>query len=206
MKTRIFNLIILDESGSMESIKEQAIMGMNETVQTIRSAQKKHEDQEHIISLVTFNSDAVKTVYDKMKVDKVKELTNEQYMPNCCTPLFDAMGIALNNLRKCVAAEDKVLVTVITDGEENASTEYDGAAIKSLVESLKAKGWVFTYIGANQEVEKVAATIAVTNVMSFQTTCSGTKAMFNTERKSRSSWFDKIANGVMDPNDSFFED
>ena len=45
MKTRIFNLIILDESGSMQSIKQAAINGMNETVQSIKASQKKHEDQ-----------------------------------------------------------------------------------------------------------------------------------------------------------------
>ena len=57
MKTRIFNLIIIDESGSMQSIKKEAIDSVNETFQTIRSAQKKHEDQEHYVSLVTFNAE-----------------------------------------------------------------------------------------------------------------------------------------------------
>lgn len=60
MKTKIFNLIILDESGSMESIKQQAITGVNETIQTIRNAQKQHEEQEHYVSLVSFNSSSVK--------------------------------------------------------------------------------------------------------------------------------------------------
>ena len=64
MKTRIFNLIILDESGSMQSIKTAALNGMNETLQSISNAQKKHEDQEHVVTLVSFNSDAVKTICD----------------------------------------------------------------------------------------------------------------------------------------------
>ena len=62
MKTRIFNLIILDESGSMYSIKNLAVTGVNETVQTIKSAQEQYEDQEHLVSLVTFNSKSVKTI------------------------------------------------------------------------------------------------------------------------------------------------
>ena len=82
MNTRIFNLIVLDESGSMEVIKQQAIMGVNETVQTIKSAQKEYEDQEHIVSLVTFNSRAVKTVYDKVQAENVAELTEADYCPN----------------------------------------------------------------------------------------------------------------------------
>ena len=64
MKTRIFNLIILDESGSMQSIKTAALNGMNETLQSISNAQNKHEDQEHVVTLVSFNSDAVKTICD----------------------------------------------------------------------------------------------------------------------------------------------
>ena len=92
MKTRIFNLIIIDESGSMCSIKKEAIDSVNETIQTIRSAQKKHEGQEHYVSLVTFNDD-VKTVYDCVNVDEVKELNAETYRPDCCTALYDAMGI-----------------------------------------------------------------------------------------------------------------
>ncbi|MBO5234336.1 MAG: VWA domain-containing protein, partial [Alistipes sp.] len=176
MKTRIFNLIIIDESGSMQSIKRAAIDSVNETIQTIRSAQKKHEDQEHYVSLVTFNDD-VKTVYECVPVDEVKELTAETYQPDCCTALYDAMGISLNALRKKVAEDDKVLVTVVTDGYENASKEYSGKAIKALVDELKAKGWVFAYMGANQDVEAVAATISITNVMQFEATPCGTADM-----------------------------
>ncbi len=87
MKTRIFNLIILDESGSMQCIKCEAINSVNETVQTIRAAQRKYEEQEHYVSLVTFNDDAIKTTYDCVPAMEVEELTDEQYSPNCCTPL-----------------------------------------------------------------------------------------------------------------------
>lgn len=206
MKTRIFNLIILDESGSMSSIEKEAISGVNETIQTIRSAQKKFEEQEHLVTLVSFNSDAVKTIYDCISVDEVKELSNNEYIPNSCTPLYDAMGNALNQLRKKVADVDKVLVTIITDGYENASTEYNGYVIKKLVESLRTQGWVFTYIGANQDVEKVAATIAINNVMNFNTTSEGTCAMFEKERHSRMRWFDKVAKGIVDDMDFFTEE
>lgn len=196
MKQRVFNLIILDESGSMSSIEKQAIDGVNETVQTIRTAQKKHEDQEHFVTLVAFNSNEVKTIYDKMEAEKVEELTGRQYQPSCGTPLYDAMGNALTDLRKSVADDDVVLVTVITDGYENASHEYDSASIKSLVESLKTKGWIFTYIGANQDVEKVASTISITNTLSFSADADGTRAMFARESKARHRLFGRLADNV----------
>ena len=160
----------------MQSIKTAAIDSVNETIQTIRSTQKKHEEQEHYVSLVTFNDD-VKTVYECVPVDEVVELTAETYQPDCCTALYDAMGISVNALRKKVAEDDKVLVTVVTDGYENASRKYNGKAIKSFVDELKAKGWVFAYIGANQDVEAVAATISIANVMKFESTPLGTIAM-----------------------------
>ena len=208
MKTRIFNFIIIDESGSMQSIKKEAIDSVNETIQTIRSAQKKHEEQEHFVSLVTFNDD-VKTVHDCVPVSEVTELTSETYQPACCTALYDAMGLSVNALRKKVADVDKVLVTVVTDGYENASKEYSGKAIKALVDELKAKGWVFAYIGANQDVEAVAASISITNTMNFEATCVGTTAMSEKLGRSRSRWFDKIAHGLSLPeedNCNFFEE
>lgn len=105
MKRRIFNLIILDESGSMQSIKKEAVDSVNETVQTIRAAERKNADQEHFVSLVTFN-DNVKTVYDCVPAVEVKELTSEDYCPDCCTALYDAMGLSLNVLRPKVTENE----------------------------------------------------------------------------------------------------
>lgn len=208
MKTRIFNLIIIDESGSMQSIKKEAIDSVNETIQTIRAAEKKHEEQEHYVNLVTFNND-VKTIYECVAVNEVRELTAETYRPDCCTALYDAMGISLNALRKKVAEDDKVLVTVVTDGYENASKEYNGKAIKALVDELKAKGWVFAYIGANQDVEAVAATISITNVMNFETTSAGTHMMTDRVNRSRERLYCCMAKpdfSAEDANENFFEE
>ena len=208
MKTRIFNLIIIDESGSMQSIKKAAIDSVNETIQSIRAAAEKYEDQEHIVSLVTFHDD-VKTVYECAYIKDVAELTAETYQPKCCTALYDAMGMSLNAIRPKVAEADKVLVTVVTDGYENASKEYNGKAIKALVDELKAKGWVFAYIGANQDVEAVAATISITNVLNFEATSIGTACMSERVVKGRTRWFDKIAQGVssaVEDNCDFFNE
>ena len=208
MKTRIFNLIIIDESGSMESIKKEAIDSVNETIQSIRSATKKHEEQEHYVSLVSFNDD-VKTIYKCVPVDEVQELTAETYQPDCCTALYDAMGMSLNALRKKVAEDDKVLVTVVTDGYENASKEYSRMAIKALVDELKAKGWVFAYIGANQDVTAVASTISITNVMKFEATPLGTSQMSSKLSFARNKLYNKIADSnfsATEANKDFFDE
>ena len=160
------------------------------------------------MSLVTFNDD-VKTIYECVPVNEVVELTAETYQPDCCTALYDAMGISLNVLRKKVAEDDKVLVTVVTDGYENASKEYSGKAIKALVDELKSKEWVFAYIGANQDVEAVAATISIINVMKFDATPLGTAAMGARVACVRGHFFDRIANccfSAAEANENFFDE
>ena len=206
MKTRIFNLIIIDESGSMHGIKEATIDSVNETIQTIRAAQQKHEEQEHFVTLVTFNNE-VTTVYECVPVGEVQELTAETYNPNCCTALYDAMGMSLTALRRKVAQDDSVLVTVVTDGLENASREYSGAAVKALVEELKALNWVFAYIGANHDVVGAARNISITNVMNFTATPVGTHCMTSYVNESRMRLYDTIdAVGCCPPSaqDDFF--
>ena len=137
MKTRIFNLLILDESGSMSSIEKQAVDSVNETLQSVRAAQEKYkEEQDHFVSFITFNSSGVKTVLDRVEALKAEDITPAQFNPACCTPLYDAIGQSVNELKKSVAENDKVLVTIITDGYENASREYNQASVKALTEKL----------------------------------------------------------------------
>ena len=192
MKAKIFNLIIIDESGSMQSIKQEAINSVNETIQTIRAAEKKHTDQEHYVSLVSFNDD-VKIINNCVAVADVVELTNATYQPDCCTALYDAMGISINAMRKHTSADDKVLVTVVTDGYENASREWDGKAIKALVEQMRSQGWVFAYIGANHDVESVAASISITNSISFEASDCGVKKMSKRMNACIDRWFCHIS-------------
>ena len=71
------------------------------------------------------------------------------------------MGLSFNALCELVRDGDHVLVTVITDGYENASHVYTAEMIKELVDSLTAHGWVFTYIGANQDSEKTACGLGI---------------------------------------------
>ncbi len=192
---KIHNLIILDASGSMYSIKNQAVNGFNETVQTIRDAQNKHPEQEHSVTLVVFNSSATTTVYDGVPAAQAKDMAPDEYNPDCCTPLFDAMGFSINALRTKIQKGETVLVTIITDGEENSSTEFNKNAIKALVDELKAEGWVFTYMGANQDVEKVAMSISISNHILWESTAEGTQSMFNREKRARTRFFDRLAMG-----------
>lgn len=193
---RVHNLIILDESGSMQSIYQPALTGVNETLQTIREAQREHEDQKHFVSLLAFDSRHYNLIYCNTPADNASDIKQEQYRPCGGTPLYDAMGKSINQLRRIVTADDVVLVTVITDGYENASREYNGKAIKALVEEMKGKGWVFTYIGANQDVEAVAASMSIDNRLAFEANDECTGAMFEKECRSRKKFYGKLSSDV----------
>lgn len=205
MKTRIFNLLILDESGSMSSIEKQAVDSVNETLQSVRAAQNNYEDQEHFVSFVTFNSDGIKTVLDRVEALKAEDITPAQFNPNCCTPLYDAIGKSVMDLKKSVAENDKVLVTIVTDGYENASKEYDQASIKALTEKLGKQGWTFAYIGANQDAMAVSHQLGIQNAMDFEAIACGTLNMSEKLTKSRARWFSRIAQNDENTESGFFD-
>lgn len=195
-ETRIYNLIILDESGSMSSIREQALSGANETLQTIRAAQQENLDDHQMITFVTFDTGArrpfVRTIIDSEKIETANDLIPDQYQPYGGTPLYDGMGLSITALKELIKEGDHVLVTVITDGFENSSHIYSAEMIKELVESLTSHGWVFTYIGANQDSEQTADGLGIRSTMDFQASVQGSAMMWNKMRSSSREYYKKI--------------
>lgn len=209
MKTNIYHLIILDESGSMEIIKNAAITGCNETIQNIRSIQEKYaETQNHYVSLISFNSrNTTKIIFDKTPIENVNCLDSESYVPDCCTPLYDAMGLSFTHLQNTISESGKsaVLATIITDGLENASTIYDARKISSLIDELGKNGWTFAYIGANQDVVLESKKINITNNLAFETSARGTSKMFHRLRDAQVNFCCCIENNE-DANDNLFDE
>lgn len=190
-KTQIYNLVILDKSGSMESIRKEAIDGYNETLGSIKATQLKFIDtQEHYVSLAAFCDCGIDMIYDMTPIKDADKLTKEKYDPCCCTPLFDAIGKTVKALKKKIAdVEDAaVLVTIITDGYENSSKEWDSKAVSKLIEECKEEGWMFSFVGASEDVVKVATTISITNTMVWENTSEGTKKMFDIENDARAEY------------------
>lgn len=206
-KHQVHNLIILDESGSMQSIKPIIINGFNELVQSIKGIEAQFPEQEHLISIVAFNDFGNKLLHFTEPVCKLNSLNSNNYNPASMTPLFDAMGFGISTLKKYLEGKTdyNVLVTILTDGEENSSKEYTGIAIKAMVDELKNLNWTFTYIGADHDVEKMASTMSINNTMSFNKDTAGITNMFKKERASRISYSEKIRD-KKDASSSFYED
>jgi len=192
--TKIYNLIILDESGSMHGLEKMSVDGVNETIQTIKSAAEANPEQKQMFSFITFSgmrpNERPYRVHTLLsEISQVKELSLKDYQPRGNTPLWDTMGIALRTLEKEVGEDAIALVTVITDGYENASREYTGKMIKDLVSRLDEKGWVFTYIGANQDAMLEANKLGIRNSLNFDADEEGTQRMWMKEKASRSAFY-----------------
>ena len=194
-KTRVYNVIIMDRSGSMWEIQKPAIMGYNEVLGGVKAAATKFaETQEQFMTLVLFDSSSIDEVYWNANPADAAILTEETYEPGACTPLYDAVGRTLTKLEKELKGDDNhsVVVTIITDGYENDSHEYNLTGVKSLIEHLKKEGWSFAYMGTDHDVEGVTVSLSITNVVKFEKTETETLKSFKKERHAREMWSHKM--------------
>ncbi len=192
LSENVYNLIILDESGSMSSVYKPTLDGANETIQTIKSNQTAHPEQRQFLTFVSFSdrgNERFRTAIDNKPIEEVDDLTEDDYCPNGNTPLWDAMGHSLTKLEASVTDDDLVLVTIITDGYENSSREYDAESIKALIKRLSEKDWAFAYIGANQDAVEVANQMGISNALNFTSDEEGTKEMWKREGASRERYY-----------------
>ena len=204
---RVFNMIIVDESGSMSIIKKQALAVLNETIETVKKMQKVHPEMQQRISLLTFDSSHKTFKYVNVKADTAHLLSANDYNPGGCTPLYDAIGIAISKLNAQTTDEDSVLVTIITDGEENSSEEYNLKMIKTLIDKMKKQGWTFTLIGTdNLDVEGMAGKMCIDNHLAFTQDDRGTQEMFRRECEARVRYNECLASGNSIEDGCYFED
>ena len=202
---RVFNLIVVDESGSMCVIEKQSLAGLNETIQTVKKVQDVHPDMEQHITIMTFDSGHKRYIYDNVLAKDATMLSEKDYNPGGATPLYDAVGIAISRLNAITTDDDHVLMTIITDGEENCSTEYSLNMIKTLIEKLKKHNWTFSFIGTdNLDVESMAKEMNIDNHLTFTEDAEGTAEMFATERVCRMSFMHNIFAGHAIGKGSYF--
>ena len=184
-KTRIYNLIVLDKSGSMQSIRRAAFDGCNEVLNGIKAAAQQYADtQEHFVSLMLFDTESMPYILDMVPAQTLHLMTEDQFLPCACTPLLDAIGMSLTRLETEVKKHERAIasVTIITDGYENASQEFNSKQIHELIGRLKEEeGWNFSFMGANQDVTKVSLelNIDVQNARAFEFSSSGARDAFD---------------------------
>ncbi len=149
---------ILDESGSMESIKPSTISGFNEFVEDRKKDVEENEKELTKFIKITFNGDV--KVDEYTNIDDIGVLNDTNYCPNGMTALYDAIGRGLDLLKD--NREDDVWFIIITDGLENRSKTYDRDEIKAKISKYKAyKNWNFIFCGANQDSYLTSASIGM---------------------------------------------
>ncbi len=202
---RVFNLLVVDESGSMSVIEHHALVGINETLTTIQKMQKAHKNLEQRVTLITFDSTHKRLFYDNVSAVQAKPLKTRDYNPCGSTPLYDAIGIGIAKINAQATEGDSVLVTIITDGEENCSEEYSLKMIKNLIEKLKKQNWTFTFIGTDDlDVETIASDMGIDNHLQFAEDEAGTQAMFARENRARERYNKGKAKGRVLEEGSYF--
>ena len=195
-KAHIHNLIIVDESGSMNHLREVTLSGINETIGTIKNAQKEFaETQTHTLTLVTFDSLEnlnVRYHFNNAPIENVPEFCN--YHPYGNTPLYDTMGITLSKLYDSIKDDEYAVgvVTVLTDGLENASRNWRAESLRILISQLKEKGWSFSYMGSAHNVKDVADLLSIDNFMEFSHDNLGASSTWERESSSRRAYFRKM--------------
>ena len=150
-------VFILDRSGSMSGLEADTIGGFNSMIEK----QKKAEG-EALISTVLFDNTS-EVIHDRVSVQNIKPMTDEDYTVRGCTALLDAIGGAIHhigNVHKYARAEDvpeHTMFVITTDGMENASRRYDSEKVKKMIERQKEKyGWEFLFLGANIDAIETA--------------------------------------------------
>lgn len=181
----VHHLIVLDESGSMSSVRQQTVDGCNETIQTVRNMQEMNADQKHYVSIYMFQTGASRYILKDVPISEVRELRLKDYRPGASTPLFDAIGFTLTELKQKLGDGVAAYVTIITDGYENDSRHYDLQMVRSLISEMKECNVIFSFIGANIDSKQYAQSMGIDNSLQFTADSEGAKDMWKREARAK---------------------
>jgi len=145
-KVKCYTTVILDRSGSMCNNRQETVDEFNNQL----AIAKEQTELDMCMSLVTFSYGVDKAQYWLEPVNSIEPMVLDDYQPDGNTSLLDAIGFTLTKLRIETEPSSKHLVFIISDGQENASREYNGPSIKKLLtEFNEDKRWTITYFGCN---------------------------------------------------------
>ena len=175
-------VFILDRSGSMSGLEGDTIGGFNSMIE-----KQKKEAGEAVVSTVLFDNESV-VIHDRLPLDRVPRMTEEEYFTRGCTALLDAVGGAIHhigNVHKYARKEDvpeKTLFIITTDGMENASHRYTYEKVRRMIERQKERyGWEFLFLGANIDAAAEAKRFGIDESMSANYHCDEAGTALNYE-------------------------
>jgi hypothetical protein len=158
-KSPLYVHILLDRSGSMESCRDTTIDAFNEYVMGLR----RSDDVDARISLTIFDSGSIDTLQRGEPAKSFMELSAKNYIPRASTPLLDAIGTVVADVdRADLRSGERVALTILTDGFENASKEHTRDSVKKLLTDRQDnKNWLVTFLGADVDAFAEAGSIGI---------------------------------------------
>ena len=187
MKNGMTELVfILDRSGSMTGLEADTIGGFNSMIE-----KQRKEDGECFVSTVLFDNHS-EVLHDRVPLNKIRPMTDDDYTVCGCTALIDAIGGAIHhigNIHKYARPEDvpaHTMFIITTDGYENASHKYTSDRVKEMIKCQKEKyGWEFLFIGANIDAVETAARYGIdkNRAVNYNADSEGTKVLYEAVSK-----------------------
>jgi hypothetical protein len=172
--------VILDRSGSMESIRDDTIGGFNAFLK-----KQQAEKGTATLTLVQFDTqDPYELIHRFRPIGDVPAITRETFVPRATTPLLDAIGRGINDLEmslgeiKKAALPSKVVFVVVTDGRENASREFRKDQIEKMIrERTEKSDWQFVFLSADLDAigDAMAVGIHADAVLPFEKSGKGSQ-------------------------------
>lgn len=173
-------VFILDRSGSMKDLQNDTISGFNSLIE-----KQKKEPGRTIVTTALFDNEYI-LVHENSDIQDVKELTLKDCYARGTTALYDAIGNTIDKVGLYLhqLPEDqrpkKIVVTIITDGEENASREFTQHQIKEMIKHQTEKyNWEFIYLGANVDSYTNAQNLYINTYSDYTPSSVGTQSVYN---------------------------
>jgi len=164
-------IVVLDRSGSMDSIGQSTVDGFNSFIKEQRAA-----EGEANLTLVQFDNQ-YQVDYSNLDIKHVKDLIlGETFVPRAMTALYDAIGRTIAEVK----TKNDVVMVIITDGMENASREFNRDGVFKSIEDKKKEGWNFLFLAANQDAIKAGGDmgIAANNSMTYNANDASNSKMY----------------------------
>jgi hypothetical protein len=200
-KDYVHMVVILDRTGSMDSIRDDTIGGFNTFLK-----KQQAEPGKATLTLVQFDSqDPYEVIHKFMPLADVPELTRETFVPRASTPLLDAMGRGINDLEASLAAlpakarPARVVMVIITDGQENSSHEFTKGQVEKMIKAKQDKSdWQFVFLSADLAAidDAVKTGVKMCCSMAFDKDAHGTSAAFSSVSERISDYRGKRASAV----------
>jgi hypothetical protein len=193
--------MVVDKSGSMATVVDDVIGGFNMWLERLREADA---GERAVVSFTLFDT-VVEERNTLANLAAVLPLDRQSYIPGGNTALLDAAYTTIKKLEESVTPDDRALVLIITDGQENSSVEINREQLRTLIAELTNRGnWTFAYLGSDPSTFDEAGGIGVAagSTQAYSADKHGTVSAYATASLSTNRWMDSAKSS----DSAFFEE